>query len=106
MATFFHLTPTANLPAIMREGLVPQIGARARRLGEPRAAVYLFASMQDLEHALTNWLNDEFDEDEPLALISVALPPNIRARHTAFEAQVVAVIPTSALRVVSRDFGA
>ena len=57
---FYHVTPARNLPAIMRDELIPKIGRRSRKLKEPVAGVHLFDSIDAAEDAVANWLGDEF----------------------------------------------
>lgn len=70
----YHLTPARNLPSIMRDGLVPQIGARAKLIGEPTPGIYLFNSVEEAEDAMMNWFGDQFDEEIPIALLAVTVP--------------------------------
>jgi hypothetical protein len=73
---FFHITRHENLPSIMRKGLVPAIGERSNKIGEDRDAIYLFEDKDTAEDALMNWLGDEYDEDESLTMLKVAIPVN------------------------------
>lgn len=67
----YHITPSQNTAAIIQYGLVPQVGARSQDLGESRAAIYLFETIEDAEDALGGWLGESFDEDEALTLLEV-----------------------------------
>lgn len=58
--TMYHVTPIENLPSIKRYGLIPKIGKRSQKLGEPVEAVYLFLNKDEVNDALANWLGDEF----------------------------------------------
>lgn len=58
---YYHVTPVKNVASILRTGLVPFIGERARACGETTPVVYLFGSREDVDTALMNWLGDEFD---------------------------------------------
>lgn len=73
MSQFFHITPTANVPAILMEGLQARIGPRSEQLGEPAPAVYLFATLEAADNALGNWLGECFEDDEQLSLLAVDL---------------------------------
>ncbi len=102
----FHVTPASKLDSILRQGLVPGIGPRARMLGEPRPAVYFFTSLEALEDGLGNWLGEQFSEDEPLALLAVAASSitGLRvATQAGFEASAEAAVPAEALTVVTAD---
>lgn len=78
----YHVTPTANLDSIQREGLQPRIGMLAKSAGETQAKIYVFASPADMENAVSNWLGDAFDEEPLSALVldipseSIEMPPN------------------------------
>src|SRR5208282_6194720 len=75
---YYHVTPTANVPRIMSEGLIPQRGPRSKRMADH--GIFLFEDMETMEDALSNWLGDEFEEDEPLTLLGVELPPDAKNR--------------------------
>ncbi len=66
----FHVTPRFNVPNILREGLVPQIGANSLAAGEIRPGIYLFQNWMAAEDALLNWLGEKF-EDIPLSVLRV-----------------------------------
>lgn len=73
---YYHVTPAKNVPSIMKNGLVPKIGTRSANFGEADKHVYLFPSKDEMETAMMNWLGDEFDEDEPLAVLAVEVDDN------------------------------
>lgn len=103
----FHVTPLANLPGILAEGLQPKLGPRSARLGEPAAGVYCFNGLGSLEAALGSWLWDAFDdESEPPALLAIALPEKAGwASEAGFEVRLTTPVPPGHLRVLSRDLG-
>ncbi len=102
----YHVTPARNVARILREGLVPRIGPRSRRLGEPVACVYVFPTAEDLSCALDNWLLDEFGEDAILALLEVDVPEDVRrADGAGYEGALLDPVPPVALRVLHRDLG-
>ena len=70
----WHVTPTANVWSILENGLEPRIDKRAAECGETKPGVYVFAHPSDLENALSNWLGDCFEEDEPLSIIQLDVP--------------------------------
>lgn len=65
----YHVTPTKNLPSIMKNGLIPQIGNRSSQIDGEEEGIYIFPSLEDLEDA--HWLGDEFDEDEELSVLEI-----------------------------------
>lgn len=71
MTTAYHLTTSAGLPFILKEGLQPKIGERSRDCNEQEPAVYLFPTEDDLENALSGWLGEVFPEDEILHVLAV-----------------------------------
>lgn len=102
---FYHVTPAANVPAIMRDGLVPRIGDRSAALGEQEAAIYLFPSIEAAEDAIMNWLGDEFEEDEPMTLLRVNLPDHARTHEGAdFEKVVLDAIAPENIEIEQSEF--
>ena len=67
----YHVTPTKNLRSIMKNGLRPQIGDRSAKLHGEENGIFLFPTLDDVEDAVSNWLGDEFDEDEDLTLLAI-----------------------------------
>jgi hypothetical protein len=59
----FHVTPKENIESILKNGLIPQIGYRSRKIEEKNAAIYFFINKEECENALGNWLGDEFDDE-------------------------------------------
>ena len=76
----FHVTPCCNVPNILREGLVPQIGLNSETAGEKVPGIYLFKDLGAVENALLNWLGDEF-EDTPLSLLRVHISEAVLMRE-------------------------
>ena len=70
MRTLYHVTEAANLPAILHEGLRPQVGRRSEKLTE-KTAVFLFLGESEMEDGCCNWLFDEFDDDVSLSAIEL-----------------------------------
>ena len=103
---YYHVTPTCNVPRIMREGLLPRRGSRSRRLGESREAVYLFKEREAAADGLANWLGDELPEDEPVALIVVDLPAGARILDTTADYELIVAdrIPPENLTVMEFDW--
>ena len=101
----YHVTPARNLDSITRHGLVPQVGERSMAAGESSKASYFFPSVEALEHGLTNWLGDQFPDEEQLALLTVDVTVG-HARPTpnaAYEASVIHVVPPVAINIVCKD---
>jgi hypothetical protein len=106
MDQVFHVTPTKNVPQIMQQGLVPQLGERAVALGENAPAVYTFPSKDHAVDAVTNWLGDHFPESEPLALLGVTPPAGTRSIYGAgFERSFIDPIPPANIKMIDPDFG-
>ncbi len=71
MIEAYHVTPFKNLVSILEKGLIPNMGDRSNRRKESRNLVYLFPCIDDMENALTNWLGDEFEDEERLVLLKI-----------------------------------
>lgn len=99
----FHVTPSANLPSILKNGLVPAVGPRSSKLEEPVPAIYAFADSESAEDAVSRWLGDEFDEDDALALVSFDAS-GLPMEREAFEIRVLETVPPERISVVSEDF--
>ncbi len=78
--TYFHVTRSADLDAILKNGLRPATGDRSAQCHENTDRVYLFGSRADMETAVMNWLGDQFPESERLTCIELKIPPEIQAR--------------------------
>lgn len=103
--TYYHVTLTENLPAIMEQGLNPTIGERSKKLGE-HACVFLFPSRDAAEDAVSGWMGEQFDDDQPLALLEVIVPAEIeifQTENVEWECFTKAAIPASCLKILSRD---
>ncbi|AQT06305.1 hypothetical protein A0U91_14875 (plasmid) [Acetobacter persici] len=101
---YYHLTPARNLDSIIRRGLLPSIGANSEAANEARAAIYLFSSIDALEDGLTNWLGDQFDEDERLALLKVTLPGGAATVSDAgYEVACLSPIPSAHIEILCEN---
>lgn len=78
----YHVTPTRNLPSIRKLGLIPRIGPNSRQLGETQPLIYLFPTRVDVNDALMNWLGDQYDDDEPLSLLTLNVPSSLLSKST------------------------
>jgi hypothetical protein len=99
---FYHLTAKRNLASIMKSGLMPRRGPRARShlKGEERKAVYLFLEMWNALHALDNMYGDEFDEE--LVLLQVRLEGNVvQVEEDQGQAVRTSLVPPAALSVAA-----
>lgn len=90
--SYFHVTPTRNIEAIRREGLIPK-----QSVMNDEPGVYLFKDRVSLEDALMNWLGDRFDDDEPLSVIEVAADGLRVEPGAGYEVFSREVIPVSAI---------
>lgn len=101
----YHVTPSENLDNILTSGLVPQVGNRSRKIIGEKSAIYCFPDKDSMEDAMMNWLGDEFDEDEPLALLeidSTGLDGHV-TDGAEYEVAITSVIPPQNIRIISRD---
>jgi hypothetical protein len=106
VSTAYHITLARNVSRVMQEGLVPRVGPRSRKLKEPRAAIYLFPTLEDAATAYDHWLSEEFSENTRLALLKVSVPHTIEVHSDApFECHVYDPIPAICLSVQTLDLG-
>lgn len=104
MPTLYHVTPPANIASILQNGLLPQIGERSAIAGETVPAVFCFSSLDDVENALTNWLGDLFDEEEPLSLLRVSLDSTaVLGEGAGYEVVVLSPIRAEGVTVLLQD---
>jgi len=101
----YHVTPSENLDSILSKGLIPQKGNRSSKMVDEKSAIYCFPDKTSMEDAVMNWLGDEFEEDEPLALLEIdteGLDGNV-TDGADFEIAITTPIPPDRIRVLSRD---
>jgi hypothetical protein len=101
----YHVTLADNLDSIMSRGLIPQIGDRARKIEGEKPAVYCFPDKASMEDAVMNWLGDEYDEDEQLALLEIDTT-GLKGQVTdgaQYEVAITDSIPVDNIRILSRD---
>ena len=106
MRTMFHVTPESNVDSILEQGLKPAIGRRSQELGESNPAIFLFVDVEAVENALSNWLGELFDDDQPLSLLMVDVEglSFVEVDGVAgFEAHATLPLEPSRLTLVSRD---
>lgn len=100
---YYHITPIYNLDNIIQNGLEPKIGDRSNLIGEEHHSIYLFKDISDIENALMSWMENEFNEDEELALLQITIPFNIKIEYNGFEYTTSQSIPAKYIRVMSYD---
>lgn len=101
----YHVTPSENLDSIMSQGLIPQKGERSRKILDEKPAIYCFPDKDTMEDAVMNWLGDEFDEDEALALLEIdttGLDGQV-TDGAKYEIAITSSIPVENIRVLSKD---
>lgn len=100
----FHVTPAVNVPAILQDGLLPQVGPRSRQL-ESEAGIFVFLELDALEDALANWMMDAFDEGVSLALLAVDLTGRGDVRQTGaeYERCVMALVAPADIQIITGD---
>ena len=105
--TLYHVTTLDNLNSIIRNGLVPNIGDRSKKLGETESRIYFFGSLDDVNDALMNWLLDEFSEDTKLVLLQVKIPNDvsITKEDDQFEYSTKDRIDSKYIKILSKDLG-
>lgn len=75
MVEVYHITRDTNLPAIRRDGLVPQLGPNSQAIGETSPAVHVFLDYDTLTDAIMNWdTMDWFDDEPDLSMLTLKIP--------------------------------
>ena len=101
----YHVTLTKNLKSIMTSGLKPGIGDRSQKISGEQSAIYCFPDKDSVSNALMNWLGDEFDEDDQLALLSIDTT-NLHGNYTPnaeYEISITDTIPPENIKILSKD---
>jgi hypothetical protein len=101
---FYHITLKKNVSSILKYGLIATKGERSRQL-EDKPANYMFYDLADAEDALMNWLGDELDETEDLALLEITLPENFPVYHDStanYEYYTTKNIPPEYIKVSNK----
>lgn len=109
MKTLYHVTLMDNVESILKDGLIPQIGARSAEYGELFNAVYMFPNIEDMECALGQWLgdwyNDNYGEDTPLAVLEVTVPDQFPIENGVVEYEVFSkvIIPGKYIKYLREE---
>lgn len=103
MITLFHVTPQSNVDSIMKNGLLPKIGERSKRIEEEEMA-FFFKTYEDCETALEQWLGDEFEDlEENLFVLKVELPDDFPLIETAdWEMATVSIVEPKYISVYKK----
>ena len=101
--TVYHVTHARNVPSIMANGLMPSVGDRTAAAEDERA-VYVFPSIEYAEDAIMNWLGDELDEDEPIAILSLTVPRAwLIDQGVAYERTMHHTVPPEMIKIVREE---
>lgn len=103
---YFHVSSSINREMIQTKGLIVGIGPRSEKMEEAQPAIYLFKSVEDAEDAVSNWLGEEFDEDEELDLYQVDIPSNwhYESGENEFEIRSLQDIPAQYITLLKSNF--
>lgn len=74
--TYYHVTAKRNLKKILKDGLVPKVGARSKKLRET-PGVYFFTDLVEARDGVSNWLGDEFSDRTTLVCLKITPPKHI-----------------------------
>lgn len=85
----YHITETKSVDNILLNGLIPALGAMSRNLGEKEPRIWMFDSIDSVNHAHWFWEEME-DDDTPLTLLTIdsdglALTPTFSGSETSWE---------------------
>ena len=95
----YHVTPTRNLPFIKRRGLIPTMGSRSSQIEHEVHGVFLFPDKISAEDAVMNWLGDQFDEDEDLAMLAVNVSGLEDSIQAGAEYEKISTVPIEPSRI-------
>ncbi len=98
----YHVTPTRNVDAILRQGLLLRWGHRARTCGEKGPAIWAFPNREALEYGCMNWMTEMFSERLKLAILQIDVT-GVFFSQNGYEIVIYQDLPAVRLRVVSRD---
>ncbi|MGO9378134.1 MAG: hypothetical protein ACLP29_06230, partial [Dissulfurispiraceae bacterium] len=91
----------SNIESILREGLIPVIGPRARDCGEVDKAVYFFLTVEATEDAVSNWLGEYFEETD-IVVLECELPSSVVMQSSAsYEVAVIQTLPPSCIKRIT-----
>ena len=89
----YHVTNLTNLSNIKKQGLYPQMGPRSQELGETEKCIFVFINLDDVDEAVSNWLGDEFDDDERLFCITINVPNSwVKDSDVEYEKRIYRII--------------
>lgn len=101
----YHVTPSSNVESILKNGLVPSTGSNSQTYGEEQDSVYLFPTADDAADALSNWLGDQYeDEDISFSLLQVDVTGLALKSETEWEYYTESVISPDRIKVAKTDF--
>lgn len=101
MYKVWHVTPSRNVSNILVTGLQPQKGDRSKSANELENGIFVFPDGLSLIDALSNWLGDEFDEDEPLSILELTVPPEwVKHHDIRWEGVISHPVPPNNIRVL------
>lgn len=101
--TYYHVCKDTNLPNILKMGLLVSQGDRSSQM-EEEPSVFLFRDKNSAYDAISNWLGDEFEEDEILDLLQISLPSDFPLTDDPRMFEVVSKrdIPPSFIRLLKK----
>ena len=100
--TVWHVVDAHHAADVMRQGLIPRIGARSRRARENKAAVYVFPDWTSLVDGLTNWLGEASNYRQ--AILELRVPKSWLVHHNIrLEATIERPVPPEMIRVLVPD---
>lgn len=99
----YHLTTLDNYESIIENGLTPQIGPRSEALGETESRIYLFPDKLTCYDALSNWLGQEFDDEEELVILQLDITGFKTTSDVVYELTVNESIPASRILNIYSD---
>jgi len=102
---YYHVSTETNTHSILRSGLQITKGDRSSQVEGEEAGIFLFRDTDSVEDALSNWLGDEFSEDERINLFEVTLPSTFPLENDPESWEVISRvdIPPSFIKLIQRN---
>jgi hypothetical protein len=102
MTKVYHATLKKHVPKIMKDGLLPKIGARSKSAGEKAKAIYVFPDWTSMIDGITNWLGDEIPY--AMSILELTIPSDWMTHdNLRWEATISQIVPPDHIRVIVDD---
>lgn len=95
--TVYHVTPTKNVPSILKTGLQPRIGPRSKAAKEQQPAIYVFPTRDDMMDA-EHWIDGVMPDDTTVLRLTIPRAWMLKS-PVSWESMVIKPIPPERITV-------